>query len=1285
MTDLSVLGLTPLQQGLFFHTAYDADGLDIYTTQITLDFEGDLDSEALREACRTLLRRHDGLRAGFRTDAQGEPVQFVAAEVPLPWREFDLREAAPAVRAEQAAVATVEERTRGFDVTRPPLIRFLLVRQADRQTRLVVTNHHIILDGWSTALLMDELFTLYRTRGELQELPPAKSFRAYVDWLADADADAARSAWADALAGLDGPTLVAPDATRGRGGAVPPGRVHATLSTADTASLTGLARSAGVTLNTVVQLAWALVLRELTGRDDVVFGMTVSGRTAGVEDIDSIVGLLINTLPARVRLDPDDSVLSVLERLQDEQIDLFEHHHLGLTEIQRQTGHGELFDTTTAFENYPVSTDGVENSLGGARLVGTGGFDATHYPLSLICTPGEQMRVRLDHQPHHFDTAQAQRVCDWFLRLLRALPQDPERTIGALSVLTPQERERALVEWNDTARAVESTTLPALIEEQVRRTPTAPAVLHAGQELAYDELNRRANRLARHLLRHGARPESLVALALPRTPDLVVAVLAVLKAGAGYVPIDVRYPEARIAHMLADAGPGVAVVTRESEGYLPVGLPRIVIDDHATERAVADEADGDITDEERGRPLLPRHRAYVIYTSGSTGSPKGVVVEHANAVNFVATVADRFGPAGMSRILAATSLSFDVSVFEIVTTLALGGRLELVDDLLALLHRGTWEGSVLSGVPSALAGVLAVQDGTLSAEHVVLGGEAVPRSLVRSIQERIPGCSVTNIYGPTEATTYATSWRTGETAGDTDPPIGRPVPNARVYVLDARLQPVPVGLPGELYIAGEGVTRGYLGRPGLTAERFVACPYGGPGERMYRTGDRVRWREDGHLEYLGRLDGQVKIRGFRVELGELEAALLRHEDVAQAAAAVHKDGTGDTRLVAYAVPCTPEHALNPQELRRFVGGLLPDHMVPAAVVQMPRLPLMPNGKLDRSALPAPAYDTTAGREPGNAWEEVLCTLFAEVLDLPGVGVEDGFFDLGGHSLLATRLVSRIRSALGVQLTIRALYEAPTVASLARRLGDDSPQAGLDVLLPLRHGDTRRPLFCVHAASGFAWPYAGLLRHLDREQPVYGLQSRSIGEPDTGPWKLDDIVRDYTAQIRSVQPSGPYQLLGWSLGGNIAYVLAAHLMAEGERVDLLALLDSYAPDPQSLPSEDEMRRAVLTGVGFAPDGTPSPALAALGSQTIAGVEVAVDSAVEILRTEAPRTTGLDITFFRAARDPKGTGSDPESWRAVCGGKVTVHDVDCGHYEMTEPGPLKSIAGVLMGPERRQLLD
>ncbi|MGW7303686.1 amino acid adenylation domain-containing protein [Streptomyces sp. NPDC054829] len=1275
MTDLPVLGLTPLQQGLFFHTAYDADGLDIYTTQLTLDFEGDLDSEALREACRTLLRRHDGLRAGFRTDAQGEPVQFVVAEVPLPWREVDLRDVDPAVRDERVAGATVEERTRGFDVTCPPLIRFLLVRQAERHVRLVVTNHHIILDGWSTALLMDELFTLYRAQGELRELPPATSFRTYVDWLADADAHAARSAWADALAGLDGPTLVAPDAARGRGGAVPPERVNATLSTADTASLTALARSAGVTLNTVVQLAWALVLRQLTGRDDIVFGMTVSGRTAGVEDIDSIVGLLINTLPARVRLDPDDSVLSVLERLQDEQIDLFEHHHLGLTEIQRQTGHGELFDTTTAFENYLVSTDSVENTLGDARLVGTGGFDATHYPLSLICTPGDQLSVRLDYQPHHFDAAQAQRVCDWFLRLLRTLPQDPERTIGALSVLTPQERERTLVEWNDTARAVESTTLPALIEEQVRRTPSAPALLHAGQELTYDELNKRSNRLARHLLRHGARPESLVALALPRTPDLVVAVLAVLKAGAGYVPVDVRYPETRIAHMLADAGPEVAVVTRESEGHLPVGLPRIVIDDHATERAAADEADGDVTDEERGRPLLPRHRAYVIYTSGSTGRPKGVVVEHANAVNFVATVADRFGPAGMSRILAATSLSFDVSIFEIVTTLALGGRLELVDDLLALLHRRTWEGSVLSGVPSALAGVLAVQDGTLSAEHVVLGGEAVPRSLVRNIQERIPGCSVTNIYGPTEGTTYATSWRTGETEGDTDPPIGRPVPNARVYVLDARLQPVPVGLPGELYIAGDGVTRGYLGRPGLTAERYVACPYGAPGERMYRTGDRVRWREDGHLEYLGRLDDQVKIRGFRVELGELEAALLQHEDVAQAAAAVHKDRTGDTRLVAYAVPRAPEHALNPQELRRFVGGLLPDHMVPVAVIQLPRLPLMPNGKLDRSALPAPAYDSTTGREPANAREEVLCTLFAEVLDLPGVGVEDGFFDLGGHSLLATRLVSRIRSALGVQLTIRALYEAPTVAALASRLGDDSPQAGLDVLLPLRHGDSRRPLFCVHAASGFAWPYAGLLRHLDRDQPVYGLQSRSIGEPDTGPWQLDDIVRDYSAQIRSVQPSGPYQLLGWSLGGNIAYALAAHLAAEGERVDLLALLDSYPPDPQSLPSEDEMRRAVLTGVGFAPDGTPSPALAALGPQTIAGVEVAVDSAVEILRTEAPRTTGLDITFFRAAREPLGTAGDPESWHAVCGGKVTVHDVDCGHYEMTEPGPLKSIADVL----------
>ncbi|MFE0652995.1 amino acid adenylation domain-containing protein [Streptomyces sp. NPDC059534] len=1256
---------TPLQKGLFFHTAFDEDGQDVYTIQLTLDFDGVLDSLALRDACRALLRRHDILRSGFRTDASGEVVRFVLPDAPMAWREIELREPDPAAAREEAARIAEEERRERFDPADPPLIRFLLIRLEEQRWRFVLTNHHIILDGWSTSLLVDELFQLY----EGHEPEPAPSFTSYLDWLADIPTEEAAEAWSRALHGIAGPTLVSPEA--GSAGTVVPQRVVRALPASRTAALTDLGRRYGVTLNTVVQVAWGLVLRQLTGQDDVLFGMTVSGRTADVDGVETMVGLLINTVPVRIRVTADDTVLTLLERVQDEQLDLFEHHHLGLAEIQQRMGIGRLFDTTMAFDNYPVGD--ADRHLGSARLVTAGGFDATHYPLTLVCAPGEELRVRLDYRPDRFDRATATRYCDWLLHTLNALLDDPERPVAELSVLTGEERRRILVDWNDTALAVPDTTLPELIERWAARTPDAPAVVHRGSVLSYGELNRRANQLARVLLDRGAGPETRVALVLPRKPETVVALLAVLKAGAAYVPVDAGYPAARIRHMLDDARPLLAVVTAEAP-VLPSGLPRLDLDDEPTLRHTQRRDAGDIRDTDRPSPLLPRHPAYAIYTSGSTGTPKGVVVEHANAVNFVATVTEHFGPEGMAKTLAATSLSFDVSVLEITATLAHGGCLELVDDLFALLERDRWRGSLFGGVPSALTSVLTGGRTELDAPHVVLGGEALPRALVDAIQGRVPGSLITNIYGPTEATTYSTSWRHTDGPREGAPPIGRPVPNARVYVLDRRLRPVPVGVEGELYIAGAGVTRGYLGRPALTAERFVACPFGAAGGRMYRTGDRARWRADGQLDYLGRLDAQVKIRGFRVEPGEVEAALLRHEDIAQCVVVVREDRREDKRLVAYAVTESPDTVLDAAEARRFVRGLLPDHMVPSSVVQLPRLPLTPNGKLDRAALPAPVHQRS-GREPRTAQEEVLCALFAEVLGLSRVGVDDGFFELGGHSLLATRLLSRIRAVLGAEVSVRTLFEAPTADSLALRLEGHGPDIGLDVVLPLRRGDGR-PLFCVHAASGLAWSYARLLPHLDPGVAVHGLQSRAVGRPEAGRQSPADMVRDYAEHIRTVQPVGPYRLLGWSVGGNIAHAVAAHLVAEGEEVEFLALLDSYPPaDTALLPDPGEMLRRVLEDVGFAADGTPPEQLAALGEEAVEGVRMTAETAVEILRTEPPRGSGIDIVHFRAAAATEPEGKEPKEWERFGGGGLTVHAVDCGHHQMLDPAPLATLGAVL----------
>ncbi|KOV60601.1 non-ribosomal peptide synthetase [Streptomyces sp. MMG1121] len=1272
------LPLAPLQRGLYFHTAYDAAGQDIYTTQLTLDLDGPLHAARLREACQALLRRHDGLRAGFRSAASGEPEQFIAAEPPLDWRESDLTRLPPADRDEAAARLVGEERARRFDLARPPLIRFLLLRLGDRTWRFTLTNLHIILDGWSTSLLVDELFRLYASR----VLPPAPSYTSYLEWLSVTGTEEARQVWAEALAGIDGPTLVAPSAA-GRAATVPE-RVLRTLPAPTTAALTGAARDCGVTLNTVVMVVWALVLGQLTGRDDVLFGMTVSGRTADVEGVESLVGLLVNTLPARVAARPEEPLADLLERVQDEQIDLFDSHHIGLPEIHSRIGRKVLFDTTTAFDNYPAGGQETGTSPGeGPTIVAADGFDATHYPLSVVCTPGDELRVRLDFQPALVPREQAERIGDWVLRLLTRIADDPHRSVDSLTdgvFLTERERRRILVDWNDTAGPLPATTLPDMIEEQAARTPHAPAVVQGPNTATYAELDGRANQLARLLLAAGAGPESAVALLLPRTADALVAMVAVLRTGAAYLPLDPRQPSARLAGILDTAHPRLVVTDTTTRAALPAGPTRITLDDPATVRDLAARDPARVADAERGGPVLARHPAYVIHTSGTTGSPNGVVVEHAAVANLIGAYAAQFGAGSVDRVLAATSFGFDAHLLDTLLPLALGGCLELVDDLLALADRGGLRGGLLTSVPSALAALLPALTGEPALRRVHLGGEPLPGALLEELARRIPGCAVANLYGPTETTVYSLAWRTEDGLSQGDPPIGRPVRNTRAYVLDRRLRPVPVGVGGELYLAGAGLARGYLHRPALTARRFVACPFGPPGERMYRTGDRARYRADGALEFLGRVDDQVKVRGHRVEPADIEAALLRHDLVAQAAVTVREDRSGDRRLVAHVVPVRPGPTLDEQELRRHLRTLLPDYLVPSAVVRLDRLPLTPHGKLDRAALPAPPAPARSASAPLDPREEILSQLFAETLGVPCPDPVDSFFDLGGDSLLATRLVGRIRAVTGTDLSVRTLYEAPTVTTLARRLGTEHPDAGLGPLLPLRQGPHPAPLFCVHAASGLAWPYARLLPHLAPGLPVYGLQTPGLTDPDAGPYKPDDLVRAHVESLRSVQRHGPYRLLGWSLGGHLAHAIAARLVEQGEDVTLLALLDSEVPaDASGLPGTDALVSHALHTLGFDTAGNPPGALAALGERVVAGVRTAAASAAEILRGGPPRVLGggTGAVFFRATAEAGG-GADPALWQPYCTGPITAYAVGCGHHQMLDPAPLARIAAVL-GPE------
>ncbi|TDD61280.1 amino acid adenylation domain-containing protein [Kribbella antibiotica] len=970
-----VLPLSPLQGGLLFHALFDQQGPDVYLVQLSVDLSGDLDVAALRAAAATLLRRHPILRTGFVSQDLSEPAQVVLDEVELPWHEL-------AVDDSELERVTESDRTRRFAVAEAPLVRFTLLRLGADRFRFLMTSHHLVLDGWSGPLVARELFTLYQQGGDDQGLPEVTPYRSYLQWVAEQDQAEARAYWRELLAGVDEPTLVAaPDPTRTP---VIPAEQLVSVPADLVARLTVVAREHQVTLNTLLQAGWAVVLGRLTGRTDVVFGVTVSGRPAELAGVESMVGLFINTLPARLSLAPDRSVADLLAGLQQQQAELIAHQHLDLTTIHQLAGADELFDTDFVFENYPADP-GWE--LGpNLRITGLEGRDAAHYPLTLVVLPGDDLQLRLAYRRDLFDEQAAESVLHRILRVLKSFADDPAAQLAQVDVLEAVERSRVLEDWQTSIPEAAAATLPELFEAQVRRSPSATAVVCAGESLSYAELNARANQVARSLVAQGVTPGSLVGLVLPRSLDMVVAMLAVLKAGAGYVPIDPAYPAERIEFVLRDAAPAVVLTAIDGDGFVAENLTVEVGD-----------------------------TAYVIYTSGSTGTPKGVVVSHENVVSLFHATSELFdvGPDDVWTLFH--SYAFDFSVWELWGPLLSGGRVVVVQRPEDLWELVVAEGvTVLSQTPSA---VYSLTPAPSSLRYVVFGGEALQFERVQDWLDLGP--QLINMYGLTEATVHVTH-RVVDHGATT---IGRGLPNLRTYVLDASLLPVPPGVTGELYVAGPQLARGYLNRPSLTADRFVANPFE-PG-RMYRTGDLVRWTADGELEYLGRSDAQVKLRGFRIELGEVEAAIARHPAVAQVAVVTREDGPGGRQLVAYVVA----DGTDPDTVRSMVAEVLPEYMVPGAIVFLDSLPLTTNGKLDRLALPAPEF-RSSGRAARTPLEEILCGLFAEILELPSVAAQGNFFRLGGHSLLATRLISRVRAVLGVEVSIRDLFESPTPEMLA---------------------------------------------------------------------------------------------------------------------------------------------------------------------------------------------------------------------------------------------------------------
>ena len=1117
-----VLPLSFAQRRLWFLNRLEGPSAT-YNVPLALRLSGRVDTVAFGGALADVVGRHEALRTVF-PEIDGEPFQ----------RVIPVGESVPVVEvtavAEDGLTGALEVAAGyHFDLAAEIPLRAHVFVVSEVESVLLLVMHHIVSDGWSMGPLLRDLSDAYAARCEgrvpgWEELPV--QYADYALWQREVLGDetdpgsvlALQSQfWRQALAGapdlLELPTdRPRPAVASYRGGSVP-FEIDPDLH----ARLLEVAKSRGCTLYMVLQAGLAALLTRLGVGTDIPIGSAVAGRSD--EALNDLVGFFVNTLVLRTDTSGDPTFTELLDRVRESDLAAYAHQDLPferLVEIlnpPRSLARHPLFQVMLVLQNHTQTSDLAFESEQQILL------SRSRTDLSLSVgevgggvVPGGLAGV-LEYATDLFDRATAEGLSQRLARILGVLARDPGTRISQADILDPRERRRVLVEWNDTDREVPAASLPELFEAQVGLVPDNVAVIFEDTELTYAELNARANRLAHHLIDHGIGPEDVVGLAVPRSAQMVVALLGVLKAGAAYLPVDTEYPAERIAFMLGDAAPVCVITTTGAVSGLAEGTEVLLLDDPAVEEVLAGQADTDPGDGDRTGPLSLANPAYVIYTSGSTGRPKGVTVTHQGIASLVANQAARYDVKPDSRILQFASPSFDVTVSEYCLSLLFGACLLIPHTTLYGDHLSGFvrengithahmPPAVLSSFPEASFPALKV---------LITGSEALSAELVA---RWAPGRRMVNAYGPTEATVDVASWIFEgllESVEVTSIPIGRPISNARVFVLDGGLGPVPVGVAGELYVAGAGLARGYLNRPGLTASRFVANPFGPVGSRMYRTGDLVRWNASGSLEFLGRVDDQVKVRGFRIELGEIESVLLKHPAVGQVVAVVREDRPGDKRIVAYAVAAGVT-VIDTVALREQAATALPEYMVPSAIVVLDVLPLTPNGKLDRKRLPAPEYSTSGGRAPRTSQEEVLCGLFAEVLGVDEVSIDDGFFDLGGHSLLATRLISRIRTTLGIELSVRTVFEAPTVATLTDRLSE----AGATPVRPVLGVRVRPGVLPLSFAQRRLW----FLNRLEGPSATYNvpLALRLSGRVDTVAFggALADVVGRHEA-LRTVFP------------------------------------------------------------------------------------------------------------------------------------------------------------------------
>ncbi|AET61298.1 peptide synthetase 3 [Paenibacillus terrae HPL-003] len=1255
----NVYALTPMQKGMLFHSQLDSQAAanDAYFEQVSYDMRGQLDIGAFAESLNILVRRHEALRTHFYFGRDTEPLQVVYRNRDCGFQYEDLHKLDVNTRDTWVKSFELEDRARGFDLRRDVLLRVAILRNGEDSYHFVWSFHHIVMDGWCLSLINKEVFESYAAlqEGRVPELAPAVPYSSFIEWLEAQDHKAAADYWSSYLSGYEQQTALP---------AVKSGRKSEGYTASDwvtvlerelTLQVEETAKRYQVTMNTLLQTTWGIVLQKYNNHSDVVFGSVVSGRPSDIIGVEDIIGLFINTIPVRIRSEAGESFAEVMKKTQEQALASHAYDTYPLFEIQALTDQKQdLINHIMVFENYPVEEQVEELASDGQEpfpISNVVAAEQTSYELNVVVMPGECIKIRFMYNGLSFDQTDIERLHGHFVNLLEQILLNPNVCIEELELVTAAEKQQITAEFNDTTSAYpRNHTIQELFEEQAERTPDHVAVALGHQSLTYRELNETANRLAHTLRDAGVKPDEPVGILTERSLDMITGTLAILKAGGAYVPVDPQYPEDRIHYMLEDSGAKLLLAQQDL-------LDRCYFDGQIVN--LNDDTSYSADASNLGIAGAGNHAAYVIYTSGSTGKPKGVVVEHQSVVRLVRNT--DYVPFDESTcILQTCAFVFDVSTFEIWGALLNGGQLVLVhkDDLLDAAklketirdHRVT-----MMWLTTPLFNQLSQQDSKLfgDVKYLLVGGDVLSAPHINRVLRDNPDMNIINGYGPTENTTFSTTYHITEEQLDSVP-IGRPIRNSTAYVVDSSFKLQPVGAWGELVVGGDGVARGYLNRPELTAERFLANPWV-DGDRLYCTGDLVRWREDGMLEYAGRIDQQVKIRGYRIELGEVEARLASVPSVRESVVIALRDGTGQHQLCAY---FTADEQLTVREIRAVMSVSLPSYMIPSAFVQLDRFPLTTNGKIDRKALPVPDKALHTGIEyvaPRTDVEQLLAAIWQEVLEIPQVGIHDDFFTLGGHSLKVLELVRKIHLATDIELPIRIVLEFPTIEEQALALlkSDLQSRADSPIIRLNEHGPVS--IFCFPPMLGYGLSFAELAKQLDQDAVVYGLEFVDDAADE------QEMLARYVELIVSTQAQGPYVLLGYSIGGNLAHKVADTLERQGHVVSDILMLDSVKRTEALSFTVEETEHEIHAMLEQVPESYRE-----LLNETYQRKMIAY--AVygnQLVNTESVQA---NIHGFVAvgSETVKGTGDNRLFWKDATQGSYEEHSLIGNHYELLEPG-------------------